>query len=349
MLGEFELANNNLIVRHYAGSRAYGTQISSSAVEIRGVFCAPAKYTCTPFFDIDTVTSSGAEATVYHEAAKFLTRVVAQDTQFVETLWIDRDDLLLSSEAYERLRAARDQLLTRHFAERAAEQARSLLVLMTQDSQAAESLHTTAPPQKPDYLTLVQGFDPSLSGGFDAYRYRDNHRLIPFSADLFGLYAAPGQELFTSDFRLTPAPADDTDTLEAPLGIIWFNRAAYQRAKQAWRDSWDLRKRRLGARLEDFEAFGFNTKAALHAVRLVRMGYEMLETSRVAVRRPDAEELLDVRAGKWAASEVIEYVEDMAGLIATSGQTPSPLPLEVSLDFAAELLLDLQRLARPNE
>ncbi|KKK50523.1 hypothetical protein LCGC14_3124180, partial [marine sediment metagenome] len=63
--------------------------------------------------------------------------------------------------------------------------------------------------------------------------------------------------------------------------------------------------RDLGAkRKADVEAHGYSTKNAMHMIRLLRMGCEVLESGRYDVRRPDAEELLRVRAGEWTLAEV---------------------------------------------
>jgi len=53
-----------------------------------------------------------------------------------------------------------------------------------------------------------------------------------------------------------------------------------------------------------------NSKNAMHLVRLLRMCREILETGIVRVKRPDAEELLAIRNGKWTLKELCEYAEN---------------------------------------
>jgi predicted nucleotidyltransferase len=63
--------------------------------------------------------------------------------------------------------------------------------------------------------------------------------------------------------------------------------------------------RHLGEkRKQDILEFGYSTKNAMHMIRLARMGCEVLETGVYRTRRPDAAELLDIRAGKWTLEEV---------------------------------------------
>lgn len=63
------------------------------------------------------------------------------------------------------------------------------------------------------------------------------------------------------------------------------------------------------ARRERVERFSFDTKNALHLVRLLRMCREILENSEVNVRRKDAAELLAIRNGAWSLKELVQYAE----------------------------------------
>ena len=53
----------------------------------------------------------------------------------------------------------------------------------------------------------------------------------------------------------------------------------------------------------------YDTKNAMHIVRLVRVGLEIAKTGKVNVYRQDAEELLAIRNGAWTYGHVVEYAE----------------------------------------
>lgn len=65
-----------------------------------------------------------------------------------------------------------------------------------------------------------------------------------------------------------------------------------------------------------------NTKHGMHLVRLLRMCREILTEGKVLVRRPDAEELLRIRAGEWDYHKLVEWAEaqdkDLEALSKTS-------------------------------
>jgi len=64
--------------------------------------------------------------------------------------------------------------------------------------------------------------------------------------------------------------------------------------------------------------FGYDTKHAMHLVRLLRMGVELLCTGELNVDRRgiDADELLEIRNGAWAYDHLIAWAEMMDGSMA---------------------------------
>ncbi len=56
---------------------------------------------------------------------------------------------------------------------------------------------------------------------------------------------------------------------------------------------------------------GYDTKHAIHLVRLMRMGLEILTTHKVVVKRPDREEILFIKNGGWTYEQVMEFAKDM--------------------------------------
>jgi len=59
------------------------------------------------------------------------------------------------------------------------------------------------------------------------------------------------------------------------------------------------------------EKYQYDVKHGAHLARLLRMGVEILETGRVIVKRPDAEELRLIRNGGWTYDQLVEYAAEM--------------------------------------
>jgi uncharacterized protein len=71
--------------------------------------------------------------------------------------------------------------------------------------------------------------------------------------------------------------------------------------------------------------FGYDTKHAMHLVRLLRMGVEILASGRVLVRRPDAEELIAIRRGSLRFDALMAETDRLEGALARA-ETASTLP-----------------------
>ena len=59
------------------------------------------------------------------------------------------------------------------------------------------------------------------------------------------------------------------------------------------------------------ERFGYDTKFAMHLIRLYGEAKELMEYGRISLPRPDAEELIAIRNGKYKLSEIQQLAEQL--------------------------------------
>jgi predicted nucleotidyltransferase len=116
---------------------------------------------------------------------------------------------------------------------------------------------------------------------------------------------------------------------------------AYQAALKHWNQYQTWRKNRNPARAELERRHGYDTKHAMHLLRLLKMGAEILETGQVRVYRPDREWLAAVRNGLLTYEELLELA---AAYEARLGQLYgcSSLPEEPDSAAAEALVVELQ-------
>jgi len=93
--------------------------------------------------------------------------------------------------------------------------------------------------------------------------------------------------------------------------INFLNRyKAYKNHKQDYASYQSWLRNRNPKRAELERKHGLDTKHASHLVRLLRMAKEILNGKGVIVRRPDAQELLDIRnKGIWSYEYLVEWAE----------------------------------------
>ena len=110
----------------------------------------------------------------------------------------------------------------------------------------------------------------------------------------------------------------------------------------------DQMKRLLGQkgqknvhRAELEELHGYDTKYAMHVIRLYGEAKELMEKGRITLPRPDKEELVEIRKGKYSLSEIQEIGKQLESE-ALVAQEKSPLPDRVDREAINRLLADTQ-------
>lgn len=235
------------------GSRAYGTSIPSSDLDIKGVLIPPKKYYYGFIDNVHQVEQSEPNDLVVYEIRKFFKLASQCNPNIIEVLHTDESDILYINPLGEELRAYGSKFL----------------------SQRA-------------YKTFTGYANSQLK------RIRGHNKWI-------------------TDPPENPRESGET----SDEGLL------------KWKQYQNWRKNRNLARAELEEKFGYDTKHAMHLVRLLRMGEEILKTGQVLVKRPDAEELLAIRNGSWSYEDLLKWTEEKdQELYEYYQKDKSPLPQE---------------------
>lgn len=240
-----ELMRDNMLVKHYAGSIAYGTALPTSDVDFRGVFCADPVNVRTPFFIVRECDDKSEEDTKLFELTHFMKLCLDCNPNVVETLWVDDSDITFSTPAYDLLRENRDKLLSSKIAFTTSIYALAQLKRIKGHNKWINNPQGEQPPRQCDYLSLVQNFTlAKIMSRNIIDMERKNHRLIPYGGDIYGVYEAEGYELYSDDFTLnTVYDKDDTSyDRKKPKYIVKFNKSAYNTDKERWKQYWDWKK-----------------------------------------------------------------------------------------------------------
>ena len=169
--------------------------------------------------------------------------------------------------------------------------------------------------------------------------------MVPFGHNTYGIYVAPGYETFSTDFTLNTLYEEERrDQLGVPLGIVKWNKDEYKLAQEKHGQYWNWKKNRNAARGELEEQFGYDTKHAMHLVRLLRMGVEALRDGEIIVKRPDAEELLAIRNGAWTYEQIVQYATQKDREVREVWYKQTELRKKPDIHFAALLLMEAQDL-----
>lgn len=332
----------SVIVAHLAGSRAYGTQTAASDTDIRGIFVTPQKVYRTPFFNgVTELTIPDEEDTKLFELRNFMLLCSRGSPNVIETLWVDKSDVLKSSPEYELLRKHRDLFSSKMMIDSLVRFARGS-VYQIKNYKEAESM---VEPKQIHFMSLVTSLkDPLLNKkNFDIGQFANGYLFAHFGNRIYGAYRAPDVSGFSPDMSIKKIPlGHPAITGKEPEFIFKFNQEDYERKRDVWKGVQQRAIEGSTARQVMKDKFGYDTKDGMHIVRLLRMTEEFAETGQLIVKRPDAEELKAVREqGTYSIQELSDYAEQVSERMNARLPTLN-LPDEPDYERLADLTIRLQ-------
>lgn len=308
------------LTRH--GSHAYGTSRPTSDLDIRGVCVSPKDHYLgfrrSGPHAFEQIVMKEPNDLVVFEIRKFLTLCVDANPNALELLFTDPSDHLLVTPAGEELLAHRDLFVTKlakhSFAGYAAGQIAKMKLHYEWNNDKApdhrptrEEFGLMTPPEIPK--TQVDAALALVQKKLDEWNLKGLSDLPPplrlalqnVMAELLAETRVSVGDLWKGAARTL---AFDENFIEV-VGREKRYRAAVEH--------WNAYQKHLQDRNPDRAAiearFKYDTKYAMHLVRLLRMAREILTMGQILVRRPDALELLAIRDGAWTYEQVIAFAE----------------------------------------
>jgi predicted nucleotidyltransferase len=93
------------------------------------------------------------------------------------------------------------------------------------------------------------------------------------------------------------------------------------------------------------DQFGYDTKNASHLIRILRQGIDFMRSGELEVYRSDAQELIEIKQGKFSYAEIRKEAERLDVELGAVGAS-SPLPKEPDWDKINELAVQMHWLQR---
>jgi len=295
------------LVRH--GSHAYGTNTPDSDVDEKGVCVLrdPKFYIGFSKFDQkDGGWSDDADRQIY-DIRKFVRLALACNPNIIEILFVTEDDVLKITPAGQLLRDNREMFLSR---------------------RAAKTFTGYALSQ----LKKVKNHK----------KWIDNPPSEPNPAEHVHMHALMAGDRWTREFDDHKFTVEVSSTLReiSPVSITHIDKKAMSGEQKKWDQYAEWKTNRNPVRAGMEKAYGFDGKHASHLIRLLRMGEEILRDGVVKVRRPDASNLLAIRAGDFSYDDLLADAEATLERIDKLVKS-SPLPADPDYDGAEELVMAL--------
>lgn len=337
------------LARH--GSHAYGTNTPTSDEDFKGVAIPPLNYFFGYLEKFEQAEfhhqKDGVDAVVY-DLRKFFKLAADCNPSIIEVLFTDPADHLLVTPIGERLLQSRDLFISKKakhtFSGYAVSQLKRIQTHFkwiknppkAPPTRAQFKLpETTVIPQ--DQLKAAQSMARKLVEQWtnvpldeldDAAKIAIKQRHEDALAEVIGALSLENAAARVLGF--------DSNFLE-----LLDRERSFRGALEEWRSYQNWLATRNPARSELEQKYGYDTKHGMHLVRLIRMGREILDGEGVIVKRPDAQELLEIRNGAWPYEDLLAWAKaelmTLDRLYETSISIPGA-PNRAKLD---ELCLDL--------
>jgi len=307
------------LTRH--GSHAYGTSLPTSDLDLRGVFIAPKEYYLGFAQVVEQVEQKEPDFVLF-ELRKFLKLATDANPNVLELLYTDDSDHLVTSPVFEMLRENRHMFLSRKAKHTFSGYAVSQLKRINTHYRWLKNPPTAAPTRAefglPERTVIpadqLAAANAAIQKQVDIWSWHDLEDVDPairqsikdeFTRRLAEITSWGWAEM-TEKTWLAASRAVGLDTNFIQL---LDQERRYTGKLREWQQFNDWKKNRNPDRAILEEKYGYDTKHGMHLVRLLRMCREILTDGKVLVRRPDAEELLRIRAGDWDYHKLVEWAE----------------------------------------
>ncbi len=233
------------------GSHSYGTSTPTSDLDFRGIFVADPEFIRTPFYQIHVQKDPNEMDSESYELNKFVALYCDGNPNILELLWVDEEDIVTDSPAYRILRNHRKELLSSKVAFTFSGYALAQLKQMKNQSNWNNNPKPVDAPKQSSYVNMLHNFTADKIFKVDLEDYYEDHRLIHYGGEIYGLYAAPGYHPFSkaTEKQLLNTQGDDDQQFTdsegkriLPKFIVRYNKQEYERHNDEWNNYWNWKK-----------------------------------------------------------------------------------------------------------
>lgn len=311
-----KIAEENRIFETVSGSRAYGTFTPTSDIDHRGLFIAPKEIRNSCFEKIEEYCEKNNDRTLY-ELKKFMSLIANANPNIIELLFIPENLWVHSTPAFHELHKHRDMFVTKKLRHTFSGYAFSQLKRMNNHHEWMKK--SVEKPKLENFLTVISpetGLIRETKSDDELLKSLELYCCCEISSGVFNMFYDLKREnvgiIKEENFAPVSITKKEIDEHRYSFqGTMIFNKVGYKQQMDEYQNYTSWVTNRNKARSEFEQKYGYDTKHAMHLVRLLRMCKGALSTGTIEVVRSDAEELKEIRNGKMTYEEIIEYAEQM--------------------------------------
>lgn len=377
---DFDVPSHTIILA-LAGSKSYGTDHPLSDTDYKGVLVTPRDIVLSPFrtfeqtswkgegetgraSEIDGVVEADEEGTIFG-LQKFVNLCASCNPNVIELLFVDEKHLIHCTELGHMLRENREIFLSQRALKTFTGYAMSQLKRIKTHKHWIDNPPKEIPTREAFGLPQEKIIRPDQIQAAEAFIDRNTASLAPWLLEQDSQHQAGFWEGLGNLFALILQETGieyDLDT-ESWLDIREFGREKvgeslgfdanfmdylrkekqYAQKRQHYKQYQSWMRNRNPARAELEARYGYDCKHAMHLVRLLRMGEEVLTQGTFNVFRPDRDELKEIRNGSWPYEKLVEWADErVQNLYQLVRDGKAVVPAQPDRDKIEQLAIDIQ-------
>jgi predicted nucleotidyltransferase len=341
-------SSNQIIFESITGSQAYGTNISTSDTDIKGVFIAPKE----EFYGISSTTqiSDARSDIVYYEVGRFVELMSKSNPNMLEMLAMPRECIQRQHPIFQIFKI--EDILSKQCRFTFAGYAMAQIKKAHGLNKKIVNPMSKERKSVLDFCYIVKDYGAiSLPKWLEDNGLKQENCGLVKIANMRDLYALFYDEAENLDYKgiISKPTANQVSLTSIEKGaqkkaILSFNKDGYSTYCKTYREYFDWVKKRNPSRYQNTIEHGknYDAKNMMHTFRLLDMAYEIATEGVIRVRRPNRDFLLKIRSGDFEYNELLKRAEDKLAEVDAVFDTCT-LPDKPNRVLLNEMLIDVRR------
>ena len=361
---DFEKAEQNLLFKVIAGSKAYGLDLPTSDTDIRGIFLQPNEFRLGNGYkeQLNDIKND----IVYYELNRFINLLADNNPNIIENLFVPEDKILFFNPRIEPLYSRRMDFLTTKirftfggYAISQIKKARGL----------NKKIVNPIAKEKKSPLDFCYIFEKDNGYMMLVKQWLKKHKK---KQEFIGLAELPNciqtykvyydylaetkndnprfKDIETHGFRgIVSDDSMDVRHSEIPKNyqleaFLFYNKDGYSTYCKEYKEYWEWVEKRNPVRYNDNVSHdqNYDGKNMMHCLRMLDMAIEIAEGKGVNLVRPDREWLLSIRKGMVKYDDIIDLIEEKKNKM-DEAFDKSTLPTKVDTNMIHDIILQIRQ------
>lgn len=304
-----------LLLECISGSRAYGLDTPQSDTDIKGVFYLPE----SDFYGLEYIDQINNDTNdeVYYELKKFVAMLLKNNPNLLELLATPDDCILYRHPVMNQLplELFLSALCKETFGNYAVTQIKKARGLNKKLLNPVDKERKTVI----DFCFVIKGRQSTpLSEWLRLNSLCQEHCGLAGILHAKGMYTLfyDNENLYKYRGVVSSTEANEVCLSSIPKGekelaYLFFNKDGYSVYCKEYNEYWSWVEKRNEVRYQGNQAHGgdYDSKNMMHTIRLLQVAEEIGRTGRLQVRRPNREQLLQIKAGAFSYEELLQMAE----------------------------------------